>query len=306
MEQAVPSSVWKPPYEGCIMAKILVVEDDTSMNKILVDTLEDFDQEVHSALDGLEALELCEQHKFDLVLTDVRLPGMDGVEAISKIRKLQPKVKCIVITGYASADTPVRAIRLQVDDYLFKPFSLKYFLDAVNRVLTAEKQKKGKWALFQKVFSIIGPSKDRELEKMVLQRQEAFRGLFVGTRSDYLSVKAACEVYIKLELLEEQFRPLLNTKDPDTSRMRVVRGMYAELHGRLADFKSGSTDEATEEGVVPLEQFRKLYQAIKDTEIGLDELQYAPLLRKTPDERFETLQEMLELKRKLWPDLSQT
>ena len=285
------------------MAKILVVEDDVNMNEILVSTLTDMDDEVLSAFDGEQAVELCRENHFDLVLTDVRLPGADGVETLGNIRKILPKVKCIVITGYASEDTPVRAIRLNVDDYLFKPFSLKYFHKSVRRVLRSDKERKSSWALFQKVFSILGPSKDRELEKLVLQRQEAFRALFVGARSNFLSVKAACEIYIKLEMLEERFRPLLNSKTPDSPKMRELRIMFTDLHSRIGEFESGAGQEAPNEGLVPLEQFRTLYEAMKDSEIGLDDLQYAPLLRTAPDERFETLPEMLVLKRKLWPDL---
>ena len=117
------------------MANILVVEDDTSMNQILVETLEDQDHTVRSAADGKEAVSLAHREEFDLAISDVRLPGRDGVETLTELKKVQKNLKCIIITGYASADTPVRAIRLQVDDYLFKPFSLSYFLDTVNRVL---------------------------------------------------------------------------------------------------------------------------------------------------------------------------
>lgn len=288
------------------MAKILVVEDDESMNEILVSTLAEEDHEVQSAFNGPSALELCEKNQFDLVVTDVRLPGIDGVEMFHKLRKLLPKVKCIVITGYAAEDTPVRAIRLRIDDYLFKPFSLMYFLKSVNRALEEEEEKQEKKALFSKLFARFGllSSKPREdaLEALVEERQDAFRGLYVLIRSGYLSERAALEVYTKLELLESKFRTLLHKKDADTSRLNEVGAMYTAIKQRLEGFKAGKAEEAPNTGVLPPDEFTPLFKAILDSEISFEDLLYAPLLRKTPDSRFETLGELLELKRKLWPE----
>ena len=212
------------------MAKILVVEDDESMNEILVSTLEEEDHEVESVFNGPRAIEKCEETTYDLIVTDVRLPGIDGVEMLQTLRRLQPKVKCIVITGYASEDTPVRAIRLKVDDYLFKPFSLVYFLQSVGRALNRDQEKKEKRALFSRLFQKFGLSMgnptEEALEALVEERQEAFRGLYVGIRSGFLTEKAALELYTKLELLEGRFRSLLNKPDADTTRLNEVGAMY--------------------------------------------------------------------------------
>lgn len=290
------------------MAKILVVEDDESMNNILVSTLVEEDHEVQSAFNGPTAIEMFQNETFDLVVTDVRLPGIDGVEMFLTLRRLQPNVKCIVITGYASEDTPVRAIRLKIDDYLFKPFSLKYFLHSVNRTLNEDVEKEEKRELFGKLFARFGLSsekpKEETLEALVEERQEAFRGMYVGVRSGYLSERAALEMYTRLELLESQFRNLLHKKDADTSRLNEVGVLYSSIRSRLEEFKSGKADEAPHAGVVPPDQFTPLFKAILDSEISFDDLLYAPLLRKTPDARFETLGDLLKLKRKLWPGSS--
>ena len=291
------------------MARVLVVEDDSSMNEILVSTLTDDEHEVVSVFTGQEAIDWCKSLNFDLVLTDVRLPGIDGVETLEQIKRLQPKVRCIVITGYASEDTPVRAIRLNVDDYLFKPFSLKYFLNSVNRVLGQEEERKSKRALFSKLFARFGLSmgndEDSKLETMVKERQEAFRGLFVGTRSGYLNRVAAASIYARLESMENKFRKLMNSPEVDTALIVDVRESYTEVHERLALFELGADDvDAAGGPTISMEEFNPLYTAIKESEITFDDLLYAPLLRKTPDVRFETLNELLELKRKLWPGTS--
>lgn len=283
------------------MPKLLIVEDDENMNEVLKATLESTGHEVDAAFHGPQAIELCRENQYDLIISDVRLPGMDGVEALEQIRKIRPQVKFIIITGYASEDTPVRAIRQRIDDYLFKPFSLQYLMDSVERVLITPAERKSKWSLFQKVFSILGPSKDKELEKLVLQRQSGFQALYVGIRSDCLTLKAACDLYIKLEYLEKKFRALLNAGEPDSKKLRLVRSLYLDLNNRIGESMDGGGEEAPGEGVISQDEFRPLYQAIKNSEIGVEELQYAPLLREAPEERFETLKELIEVKRKIWP-----
>lgn len=284
------------------MARILVVEDDESMNEILVETLEDEGHEVTAVFQGNHAVHHASKTPFDLVVTDVRLPGMDGVETLSQIREVAPTVKCIVITGYASADTPIRAIRLKVDDYLFKPFSLEYFLNSVERALNQEKEQEAKLGLFQKFANFWEKYRDNALVDLVAERQESFRGLYLGTRSGYLQFPAASEVYARLEVLEDEFRAILNTPKPDGKVSRELQNSYTEVSNRIAALESGG-HVASIAAEVPQDQMRALFNAIKGSQLGLDDLQYAPLLRKTPDNRFETLQELLELKHRLWPDL---
>ena len=291
------------------MVRVLVVEDDEQMNEMLELTLQSQGYDVTTALNGLQAIECCQNAKFDLIITDVRLPGMDGVEMLDKVKKIQPSVKSIVITGYASEDTPVRAIRCQVSDYLFKPFSLQYFLGAVTRTVQADTEKTSKRELFGRLFQkfglSMGRSKDRALERIVEERQEAFRGLFVGIRSGYLSQPPASELYSKLESLETRFRRLLNEANPDAARMQELEETYRGI--QMFDDTPLPASEGRGggglPGVIPQEQFRPLYEAIKQSEISFEELLYAPLLRITPDSRFETMRELIELKRKLWSEI---
>lgn len=287
------------------MTHVLVVEDDESMNEVLSETLMDEDYEVQSAFSGKEAIRLFEQTEFDLVISDVRLPGMDGVETLTQLKKIRPSLKCIIITGYASADTPIRAIRLKIDDYLFKPFSLEYFLASVSRVLAREEEKASKLALVEKLFSMFGRSKDNALVEVVAERQEAFRGLYLGTRSGYLNQRSAHEVFDSLDTLEESFRTLLNSPETQTpTEVRGLQSQYTAVSNRLAKLEGGAPAQ-NQDLQVPAEQFHSLFEAIKSSHIGLDDLQYAPLLRNTPDNRFETLQELLDLKHRLWPDLKE-
>ncbi|MBI2267548.1 MAG: response regulator [Armatimonadetes bacterium] len=113
--------------------QILLVDDDESMLRVVEKILKKAGREVICARDGREAIEQARIHSFDLFICDVRMPGMDGIEAISQIKQSHPNSRCIVITGYADEAASIRAIRLGVDDYLKKPFKMEEFLRSVER-----------------------------------------------------------------------------------------------------------------------------------------------------------------------------
>lgn len=116
--------------------KILVVDDEELIRRTIAKILQKAQYEVVLAEDGHAAIEKAKAEKFDLVISDVRMPGIDGLETIRRIKEIQPEVHSIIITGYASEDTPVQAIKLGVNDYIFKPFEVETFLHSVQRNLT--------------------------------------------------------------------------------------------------------------------------------------------------------------------------
>ena len=121
---------------------ILVVEDDELMLAALEILLEDEGYEVTTASSGIEAIELAKDKEFDLVVSDVRMAEMDGIETISNVKEQQPDARSIVITGFASPDVPVQAIKMGVDDYIMKPFDDRQFLASVKRCLENYKLQK--------------------------------------------------------------------------------------------------------------------------------------------------------------------
>ncbi len=115
--------------------KILVVEDDPLMLGALEILLLDEGYEVTTAASGREAIQRAREDHFDLVVCDVRMAEMDGIETLSNLKQQQPDSRSIVITGYASPDVPIQAIKLGVDDYLMKPFDDRQFVQSVRRSL---------------------------------------------------------------------------------------------------------------------------------------------------------------------------
>jgi putative two-component system response regulator len=113
--------------------KILVVDDEELIRRTVAKILRKHDFEVFLAEDGYQAVTMCQEQSFDMVITDVRMPGIDGVETIRQIKQHQPHIYSIIITGYASEETPVQALKVGVNDYIFKPFEVDTFIHSVLR-----------------------------------------------------------------------------------------------------------------------------------------------------------------------------
>src|SRR5919197_6768209 len=116
-------------------ASILVVDDDHVMREALQRLLGLDGHDVAVAVDGDEAIRRIPQHGFDLIITDVCMPGRNGLEVLERARAVNPRVGVIVISGYATVDTAIEALRLGASDFLTKPFELEHLRRSVIRVL---------------------------------------------------------------------------------------------------------------------------------------------------------------------------
>jgi len=105
-------------------ANILVVDDDKALAEGTVDVLDAKGYHVSAANDGFAALELVKRVPFDIVLMDVRMPGMNGVETYSRIKEIRPKIKAIMMTAYSVEDVVEEAIQEGVYKVLNKPIDL--------------------------------------------------------------------------------------------------------------------------------------------------------------------------------------
>jgi len=122
---------------------VLLIDDDDLVLRAISRFLANQEYKVETARNAEEALEKVEKSEFDLVITDIRMPGIDGIETIKRIRQVnskleRPPVKEVIITGYL--DTPVEqeAQRLGITDYVYKPFSIAEFLNVVKGKLQAD------------------------------------------------------------------------------------------------------------------------------------------------------------------------
>lgn len=115
--------------------RILVVDDEQAVRDLLSKTLTMADYDVDAADDGPSALEKMRAVEYDLLITDLKMPGMDGLSVIREARKLAADLRVIIITGYSTEASAIEAINLGVSGYLTKPFRLPRILEAAARAL---------------------------------------------------------------------------------------------------------------------------------------------------------------------------
>ena len=118
---------------------ILVAEDQDSARESLVDLLRGEDFEVHAAADGKAGIALVDQYDLDLVLTDLAMPGADGIAVLRHVRDVSPQTLVILMTAHATVDTAVEAIRLGAQDYLLKPLIFEDVLRKVQHLMNHRK-----------------------------------------------------------------------------------------------------------------------------------------------------------------------
>jgi DNA-binding response OmpR family regulator len=114
-------------------AHILVVDDESAIRYSITKTLQRVGYQVDSAASGEEAIQKMQQQPFDVILTDIRMPGISGVDLLAKVKEQAPDAIVILLTGYASLDTAVESLRLGAHDYLIKPSSSQDIRDSVSR-----------------------------------------------------------------------------------------------------------------------------------------------------------------------------
>lgn len=111
--------------------KILVVDDEATIRKTVEKLLKREGYEVESAVDGYDAMEKAKQIEFDLVITDINMPGINGIDTIKGLKDINPKLKIIIMTGMESNSNLIEAIRVGVNDYIYKPFEMNEFMHRV-------------------------------------------------------------------------------------------------------------------------------------------------------------------------------
>jgi len=116
-------------------ARVLVVDDEPRICDLLKTILIKIGHQVHVARSGEEALRKLSEDEFDILLADLVMPGIDGLELIRRTREQHADVATILITGYATVDTAVRALHEGVDDYITKPFNIEELRNAIQRAL---------------------------------------------------------------------------------------------------------------------------------------------------------------------------
>ena len=119
------------------MSKILVIEDEAAIRRVLIKIISEESDSyiVEEAENGLEGIEKFKDNDYDLVLCDIKMPKMDGVEVLEKAKKIKPEIPFVMISGHGDLDTAVNTMRLGAFDYISKPPDLNRLLNTVRNAL---------------------------------------------------------------------------------------------------------------------------------------------------------------------------
>ncbi|HRO09462.1 MAG TPA: sigma-54 dependent transcriptional regulator [Saprospiraceae bacterium] len=234
------------------MAKILIVDDDKGIRKALRDILELEKYEIDEAADGLDCIVKIKQNTFDVIIMDVKMPRMDGMEAIEKIQDIAPDIPVIMISGHGNIDTAVEAVKKGAFDFIQKPPDLNRLLITLRNALDkssliTEKKKLQKKVNVSKVQEIIGTSGNIEHIKATIEKVAPTdaRVLVTGQngtgkelvarwihemskRNDYPIIEVNCAA-IPSELIESEL--FGHEKGSFTSAIKQRLGKFEQAHG---------------------------------------------------------------------------
>ena len=119
----------------CIHYKVLVVDDYAHIRQMLYEVLKDQGYHITTAPDGEAALEILSSQNFDLVITDLNMGQVNGIEVLKKAKSLSPQPRVIIATGNPDVTYVIEALRCNADDYLLKPFRIADLLDRISQCL---------------------------------------------------------------------------------------------------------------------------------------------------------------------------
>lgn len=234
------------------MAKILIVDDDRSIRKTLRDILEFEKYEIDEATDGLDCIVKVKQNSYDVIIMDVKMPKMDGMEAIEKIQNICPDIPVVMISGHGNIDTAVESVKKGAFDFIQKPPDLNRLLITLRNALDkssliTEKKVLQRKVSGAKVQEIIGESEGISLIKSTIEKvgPTDARVLVTGQngtgkelvarwihqtskRKDYPIVEVNCAA-IPSELIESEL--FGHEKGSFTSAIKQRLGKFEQANG---------------------------------------------------------------------------
>ena len=157
------------------MSKILIIEDEEAIRRVLLKILSEENPlyQVFEAADGLSGTELIKREDFDLVLCDIKMPKMDGVEVLEAAKKIKPEIPIVMISGHGDLETAVNTMRLGAFDYIPKPPDLNRLLNTVRNALDRKElvlENKRLKRRISKKYEMIGSSKEILSIKSIIEK----------------------------------------------------------------------------------------------------------------------------------------
>jgi DNA-binding NtrC family response regulator len=122
--------------------RILIVDDDENIRKVLTTILEEEGYRIDSAETAKKAIEKTKKNFYNLALIDIRLPDMEGIELLTKMKETTPKMRKVIITGYPTLQNAIEAVNRGADAYIVKPFDMDKVLATIREQLRKQEEEK--------------------------------------------------------------------------------------------------------------------------------------------------------------------
>ena len=286
------------------MPNILVIDDEQSIRNTLKEVLEYEKHTVDLAIDGMEALELFRNKQYDIVLCDIKMPKMDGIELLEKIFEISTEVPVIMISGHGNIDTAVEAIKKGAFDFLEKPLDLNRLLITIRNALDKSTLITETKVLKRKVFKtyeMIGDSKAISKVKEMIERVAPTdaRVLITGDngtgkelvarwlhekskRAEMPFIEVNCAA-IPSELIESEL--FGHEKGSFTSAIKQRKGKFEQAHGgTLFLDEIGDMSLSAQSKVLRALQENKITRVGSDKDINVDVRIIAATNKNTQEE----------------------
>ena len=157
------------------MSKILIIEDEAAIRRVLTKILSEESESyiVEDAEDGIQGLEKIKNNDYDLVLCDIKMPKMDGVEVLEAVKKIKPEIPMVMISGHGDMETAIQTMRLGAFDYISKPPDLNRLLNTVRNALDKKQLVVENKILKKKVsknYEMVGESEALNIIKAMVEK----------------------------------------------------------------------------------------------------------------------------------------
>ena len=263
-----------------ISYRILIVDDEKSQRDMLAGSLEKEGYSVATAESGFEAIKLCEDKYFEVALIDLKMPGMDGIELLKKLKETNPEIQVIIMTAYGTVESAVEAMKLGAYHYVNKPINLdelklnikkaleNYHLLAENKYLKTELEEK------YKDVHIIGESKAiKEVLSTVSRVAKSKSTVLIRGESGTGKELVARAIHALSDRGDKRFIPVSCAALPETLleselfgyEKGAFTGAIKRKEGRF-ELADGGTLFLDEIGDIPLETQVKILRAIESQE----------------------------------------